>query len=589
MRKLLLAIAGAAMLMAPLGALAQSVPNGGTISFGQVWTPAQWTTAWQSKQDYGAWGGCLSGMGLSPTIASGCTLSGDTFTSGAITASTIDSSVIGGTTPAAGKFSTLTDTGVTGSTQCLQVNSAGLISGFGASCGVAAGGTSGQILYNNSGASAGFTMNTDVTVVPSTGVATIHSVGGVTIGTAFVKNIGTSGGTLCLLNTTCVFGSAMVADVSATLTGLPAAYRSGSSIVATGGTGASSGLQSLSYGHSSYFGADRANGTVGSPSAVTSGNIVGHYDFGAWGSDSTLHTIATITSTAAAGTIGTSDASANLCINNIQSGTASLPATPVFCLNQAGYLALAYNVQGSPSPKYGTALEITGPDGVGTTLDMFAFDNAAGAYPGLQLELFGCTKASICAVPNNKYVGTVAFAAWNGTGDTDDAAVLAKTTEAQTPSHNGMDMEFWYTPNGSTSFTLGAALSPGGNGGFVIGSTTDLGAGTLDTAGQIATAGLQVVEPSFHLRGMWGGGAPTVSNGSLTSGSGDNAGELTGGSAVTSVTVTFNRGWSHRPFCTVIPEGNVAGTVYISPAPTTSSFTINSTSAYNGGYMYTCL
>jgi hypothetical protein len=46
---------------------------------------------------------------------------------------------IGGTTPNAGTFSTLsatsiTDTGITGSTQCLQVNSAGLISGIGAAC-----------------------------------------------------------------------------------------------------------------------------------------------------------------------------------------------------------------------------------------------------------------------------------------------------------------------------------------------------------------------------------------------------------------------------------------------------------------------
>jgi hypothetical protein len=45
MKKLLL-------LLLPTLALAQSVPNGGVITLGQVWTPAQWNTAWQSKVDY---------------------------------------------------------------------------------------------------------------------------------------------------------------------------------------------------------------------------------------------------------------------------------------------------------------------------------------------------------------------------------------------------------------------------------------------------------------------------------------------------------------------------------------------------------
>lgn len=42
---------------------------------------------------------------------------------------------IGGTTPAAGSFSSLTDTGITGSTQCLHVSTAGLVSGTGSDCG----------------------------------------------------------------------------------------------------------------------------------------------------------------------------------------------------------------------------------------------------------------------------------------------------------------------------------------------------------------------------------------------------------------------------------------------------------------------
>jgi len=41
---------------------------------------------------------------------------------------------IGGTTPAAGSFSSLTDTGITGSTQCVQANSSGTFAGAGAGC-----------------------------------------------------------------------------------------------------------------------------------------------------------------------------------------------------------------------------------------------------------------------------------------------------------------------------------------------------------------------------------------------------------------------------------------------------------------------
>lgn len=50
--------------LVPAAAFAQSIPNG-TITQGQVWSPAQWNLAWQSKQDVGT--ACL---------LSGCTLSG---------------------------------------------------------------------------------------------------------------------------------------------------------------------------------------------------------------------------------------------------------------------------------------------------------------------------------------------------------------------------------------------------------------------------------------------------------------------------------------------------------------------------------
>lgn len=40
----------ALLLLLPLVVFAQTVPNG-TITQGQVWTPAQWNAAWQAKAD----------------------------------------------------------------------------------------------------------------------------------------------------------------------------------------------------------------------------------------------------------------------------------------------------------------------------------------------------------------------------------------------------------------------------------------------------------------------------------------------------------------------------------------------------------
>lgn len=46
-----------AVLLFPLSGFAQSVPNGGNITQGTVWTPAQWNIAWASKLDLTAGGG----------------------------------------------------------------------------------------------------------------------------------------------------------------------------------------------------------------------------------------------------------------------------------------------------------------------------------------------------------------------------------------------------------------------------------------------------------------------------------------------------------------------------------------------------
>lgn len=73
--------------------------------------------------------------GTTPAAGAFTTLSASSTVSGAgITALFASPPAIGGTVAAAGAFASLTDTGVTGSTQCIQANSSGVFSGAGVPC-----------------------------------------------------------------------------------------------------------------------------------------------------------------------------------------------------------------------------------------------------------------------------------------------------------------------------------------------------------------------------------------------------------------------------------------------------------------------
>ena len=75
-------------------------------------------------------------------------------------------------------------TGATTTGDCVEFDANGNTVDAGAACGGGAagnpGGSNGQLQYNNAGVFGGFTMSGDVTVIPSTGVATVGSVNGVT-------------------------------------------------------------------------------------------------------------------------------------------------------------------------------------------------------------------------------------------------------------------------------------------------------------------------------------------------------------------------------------------------------------------------
>lgn len=81
-RKLSALFAG--MLLCAI-ASSQSVPNGGTITNGQVWTTPQWINAWQSKFD--VTGGSLTAPTITNPAISGGTQSAPTIASPAITGS----------------------------------------------------------------------------------------------------------------------------------------------------------------------------------------------------------------------------------------------------------------------------------------------------------------------------------------------------------------------------------------------------------------------------------------------------------------------------------------------------------------------
>ncbi len=244
---------------------------------------------------------------------------------------------------------------------------------------------------------------------------------------------------------------------------------------------------------------------------------------------------------------------------------------------------------GVPSYKNDTVLGLMAPSGHYTTLDIIAYTGqrtAGGAYGGIQTEVYGCTNAAGCTVPGGQVSAAYAAAAFNGVGDTTDAATLMMTTEAQTPKHNGMDVEFWYTPNGSTAFTKGAALSPGGAGGFVIGEPAagDLGKGTLDVQDTVAVGN--------HLRST--GAAPSLSACGAGAGfapgsnSNDVRGEVSNGAGVSSCTVTFHRAYASPQTCIVQDYANATPIAFVSSL-SLSSFTVSWPASYSGTWSYICM
>jgi hypothetical protein len=117
--------AGTARTNLGLGSAAlQNVGSSGNVICSSMATPCTWsaTQTFTLAPVFTAQSGTRTALGL-----------GDLAVQNAATPP-----ALGGTTPNTAKFSSITDTGITGSTQCVQANSSGALSGTGASCNVGA-------------------------------------------------------------------------------------------------------------------------------------------------------------------------------------------------------------------------------------------------------------------------------------------------------------------------------------------------------------------------------------------------------------------------------------------------------------------
>ena len=128
----------------------------------------------------------------------------------------------------------------------------------------------------------------------------------------------------------------------------------------------------------------------------------------------------------------------------------------------------------------------------GNPLAQFVASSAANA--GLVVNNFGTnasklwlayangTPASPTAVASGDHVAGVFFSPYNvTTGYTQTCFILAVSTNNHTNTVQGMRMDFYCTATGTTTTNVAASIGAG----FMVGTTTDLGAGTINANGNI--------------------------------------------------------------------------------------------------------
>jgi len=199
----------------------------------------------------------ITGGTINNTIIGGTTPAAGNFSTVDIDGGTIDGTIIGGTTKAAGSFSTLT---ATGTTTAAAINASGSID------------SGGDVTASNFTADANGNISTSGTGTISTASGNISSTSGnITTG----GNITTSGTGSISSNTTITAGTGITATtggVTATAGGLTAT--AGGLTVAAGGADISGGIDNNSGGITNTGNISGA-GTIGSGAITSSGAITG--------------------------------------------------------------------------------------------------------------------------------------------------------------------------------------------------------------------------------------------------------------------------------------------------------------------------
>ena len=249
------------------------------------------------------------------------------------------------------------------------------------------------------------------------------------------------------------------------------------------------------------------------------------------------------------------------------------------------YQIIGLNPLGVVSPRQNIGMQVvgpaTGPNTENTPFDAFSYNG----YSNYVAERYDFKGDQIQAVGAGEQIGGFYGAAFNGHGDPTSAGIGFFTTELQSPTHNGMEIQLKYKPNGATHLQVGLSVSPQGSGGVTVGDDrqfgviADLGAGTLHAADSIAT--------SNHFRSK--GAAPTLSScgaGPAISGT-DVAGRVNTGSGTSTCTINFAKAYALAPICMV--------QTYAQPAPVTfvtafspTHVTVSWKSSFKGGFLYSC-
>ena len=245
--------------------------------------------------------------------------------------------------------------------------------------------------------------------------------------------------------------------------------------------------------------------------------------------------------------LGTSGTTTNGLDLHLGTFTGNAIYTPGFVVNGSGNVGI-----GTATPQ--AALDVQGNVSSGVAQNNIAVTTYGSGGVSYIMQQASGTQASPTAVASGAYIGTISYRGYNGASFTtvSRAYISSKSTELWTTTANGTSLVFATTPTGGLVTTEVAAINSGG--------------------ALVLSGGL----------------IPTVSSGSVTAGSTSNKGSITGLTAVTSVTLTFN---TNAPISATAPSCSVVGSTAIT-SPSISAISSTAVTfamtAFTGTLYYTC-